>query len=401
MVKQAIILCGGKGSRLGNLVAHVPKPMLEFLGRPYLMHLIRQIARMPIDEIILLAGYHGEQIFEKFDGSVINGVSIKVVVESSTRGTLGALINSFDHLHENFLVLNGDTHLNIDFMGLSKFWISNNGSAQACMVTGQVDENRRYGAVKFSGLHITAFSRPSECYGRAYINLGVYIIKKQSLRPWLSIKSELSLERDFFPTLVDERKLLRWDVKDHQFFDFGIPEDYNLFLSFMENNEKIPALFLDRDNTINYDAGYTYKLDDFRICNGVQSYIKKFSRQGYKVFIVSNQSGIGRGYYSEEDVWCFHRKIKSYLADFDIFLDDFYFCPHFVGSDNGKYNFDCGCRKPGIELFRRIEENWCVDIKNSVFIGDSITDELAAKNLGIRFLMCDCKNGNFSLVSCE
>ena len=64
MVKQAIILCGGKGSRLGNLVAHVPKPMLEFLGRPYLMHLIRQIARMPIDEIILLAGYHGEQIFE-------------------------------------------------------------------------------------------------------------------------------------------------------------------------------------------------------------------------------------------------------------------------------------------------------------------------------------------------
>lgn len=398
MLRQAVILCGGKGTRLGSLVSQVPKPMLEFSGEPYLAHLIRTVARFPIEEIILLAGFKGDQIFSEFDGKVVNGTRLKVIVEIDARGTLGALINSYDHLDDCFIVLNGDTHLNINYYDLWKFWLKNEFVADACMVTGKVDAGDRYGVVEVDGKHVKAFNGVVSCEGSKTINLGVYIIVKSSLKKWVHTDKVLSLEHHYFTSIVDNGRLLNWTVRDHQFFDFGTPDDYDLFSKFQENYSSVPALFLDRDNTINYDLGYTHDVEDCQICDGVTKFIKKFSRKNYKIFIVSNQSGVGRGYYEEEDVWRFHRHLKKYLATENIFIDDFVFCPHFLGSTNPLYDKDCTCRKPRTGLLEHLEKKWKINKNSSVFVGDSLSDREAAEKFGIEFIPCNCENAKFSIL---
>ena len=143
-----------------------------------------------------------------------------------------------------------------------------------------------------------------------------------------------------------------------------------------EKNNK--ALFLDRDGVVNIDHGYIHQPEKFEFIKGVFEACKQFQQAGYKIIVVTNQSGIGRGYYSEQD---FH-KLTAWMVDQfkknQVDILDVYFCPHHPEKANPPYKQDCACRKPQPGMLLQGLAEHSLDPKTSIMVGDKGSDMKAA-----------------------
>ncbi len=147
------------------------------------------------------------------------------------------------------------------------------------------------------------------------------------------------------------------------------------------------VVFLDRDGTINIEKNYLYRKEDFEFIPGAVEAIKLIKEKGFKVVVVSNQAGVARGYYSEEDVNVLHRYINECLKKEGTIIDAFYFCPHHPVHGKGKYLCECTCRKPNTGMFEKAAEKFDIDIENSWMIGDNTGDIKAGINFGIKTIL--------------
>ena len=143
-----------------------------------------------------------------------------------------------------------------------------------------------------------------------------------------------------------------------------------------------PGAFLDRDGTINMDAGYVAKPEDLEFTPGAVEAILTLNSHGYKVAVVTNQSGIARGFHTEADVHAFHTEMSRQLADSGAHIDRYYHCPHHTEGTVPPYNIECDCRKPGDAMYRRAIADLAIDPLKSIAIGDKVTDLIPAMVLG-------------------
>ncbi len=144
-----------------------------------------------------------------------------------------------------------------------------------------------------------------------------------------------------------------------------------------------PAAFLDRDGVINKDIGYLYKIDEFEWILGAREAIKYLNSKNYYVFIITNQSGIAKGYYSEKDVIALHEYINNELKTINAHIDDFFFSPYHP--DNSKEYLNLShLRKPETGMLDLAVNKWPIDKSNSFLIGDEATDMECAKRFSIR-----------------
>src|SRR3989344_2891245 len=134
------------------------------------------------------------------------------------------------------------------------------------------------------------------------------------------------------------------------------------------------AVFLDRDGTINIDTGYTYKVEDLRLEQKAIQGLKIMQNLGYLLVIVTGQSGIGRGFYTEQDYQRFMEKLSSMLEENGIKIVRDYFCPHHPTEGIGKYKLDCQCRKPKPRLLEKAAKELKIDLSESWVIGDKTDD---------------------------
>ena len=155
---------------------------------------------------------------------------------------------------------------------------------------------------------------------------------------------------------------------------------------------KRPAVFFDRDGVINEDKGYTYKHEDWEWVDGAIQAIKHCNDAGYLVFVVTNQSGVGRGFYTEEDVHSIHDHMKKTLQQHGAHIDDIRYCPHHIDAIDDKYKIDCDWRKPASGMLEDLLSSWPVEMSQSVLVGDKLTDLEAAMQVGIKGLLF--KGGN-------
>lgn len=158
---------------------------------------------------------------------------------------------------------------------------------------------------------------------------------------------------------------------------------------------EIKVAFLDRDGVINsskINNGYVGYIKDFRWIPGSKKTIKYLKNLGYKIVIVTNQSGVARGYFSAKDVEILHKYVQSELRKIGTKVDKFFYCPFHKDGIIKRYKKKSKLRKPDIGMFLKVKKIWNIDKKNSFMIGDQITDMQFAKKAGIKGYFFDQDN---------
>jgi D-glycero-D-manno-heptose 1,7-bisphosphate phosphatase len=147
------------------------------------------------------------------------------------------------------------------------------------------------------------------------------------------------------------------------------------------------AVFLDRDGTINVEKNYLHRIEDFEFIPGAPEAIRRLRSAGYLVFVVTNQSGIARGYFSQKDVDCLHERIQQELMSCGTRIDAFYVCPHHPATGAKELRVACDCRKGSPGMLLRAAEEYDIDLKNSFMIGDKLADIEAGQRAGCQTIL--------------
>lgn len=218
--RQAVILVGGKGTRLGALTASTPKPLLPVAGRPFLLHLLDRLAGAGFRDIHLLTGYLAEQFQPIVEQGPVMGLSVTCHAESSPVGTGGAVRQAAPFLAPQFLLLNGDSLFDID---LGQLTVPLPAGSLGRVALRSVARTDRYGVVRLDGDQITDFAATGDPDQPGLINAGLYWLDRQAaagIPPGV-----VSLEADVLTVLARQGRLCGL-AGDGYFIDIGVPADY-------------------------------------------------------------------------------------------------------------------------------------------------------------------------------
>ena len=373
-IKQAVILVGGRGTRLGALTQHTPKPLLPVCDRPFLAWLLDEVARHGFSSVLLVAGHLGRQIAEQFDGRRIRKTEIEVVVEDRPSGTAGALRFAEPHLDEVFLLMNGDTFFDINLLDLA----SSFGDSLAHVALRRTSPGRRYGRVRLDGDRVLAFDPPGP--GTGPINGGIYVVRRALVE--LIGNGCVSLENDVFPLLAHRRQLTGRLYKSF-FIDIGVPGDFEHAQTAVPQRVRRPAVFLDRDGVLNRDIGYPHLPDHIEWTPRASRAVKLLNDRGYFVFVVTNQAGVAHGRYGEDAVAALHAWMADELARAGAHVDAFSHCPFHPDARVQAYRMVSAHRKPQPGMILDILADWPVDTGGSFLVGDRESDVAAARAAGL------------------
>jgi D,D-heptose 1,7-bisphosphate phosphatase len=379
---QAIILAGGFGTRLQTIVKNTPKPMAPIDNRPFLFYLLSYLKKCGFKEVILSVGYLKEQIKESF-GNEFFGLNIKYAFENEPLGTGGAIINSLEYVKTNepLFVLNGDTFLELDYKKLIAH--HNKRKSDFTIALNQMNDCSRYGMVKIDKHDvIVEFEEKSPQKQKGLINGGIYVINPKIFSNY-NLEKRFSFETDFLTKFTRELKINAYKNECY-FIDIGIPEDYHRAQKEIPAIVKNKALFLDRDGVINIDYGYVHKKEDFHFINGIFELCQKAQNDGYLIIIVTNQSGIAKGYYTEEQFLELTKWMEDKFKQKDIFITKTYYCPYHTNARIAQYKKDSQDRKPNPGMLLKAIKEFNIDPRESILIGDKESDVLAAKNAQIK-----------------
>jgi D,D-heptose 1,7-bisphosphate phosphatase len=378
-IRQAVILVGGKGTRLGDLTHDLPKPLMDIDGRPFLDYLLEMVARHGYSDIILLAGHLGGVIKQMYQGRRIRNAMVRVFCEETPLGTAGALVSARHALDDDFLMMNGDALFDVNLRALE---VSARGSGMpATIALKSVDDVSRYGSVEERGGRVVSFAeKNSDRRGPGKINGGIYVLKREIA---FSIEQlPCSMETDVFSRLVETGKIYGWNSEGY-FIDIGVPEALERGRQELPLLRRRPAAFLDRDGVINFDKGYTFRPEDLQFLPGAADAIRHLNDAGYLVIVVTNQAGVARGYYTLDDAHRFNTEIQRRMAAEGAHIDQFYVAPYHPEGVVTEYAIDHADRKPNPGMLIRGFMEWPIEMDRSFLIGDKQSDVEAASRAGI------------------
>ncbi len=380
-IRQAALLVGGRGTRLGALTEAMPKPLAPVAGRPFLDWQIEEVARHGFGRITLLAGYKAEQIVERYAGRTIRGAQIEVLVEPELLGTAGCLKLFREHFDERFLLLNGDTLFSINLLDLHLHASDAQGrQALATLALRRTAPGGRYGTVDLAADgRVTGFLERSPDRSGP-INGGIYVLDRRVV-DWIG-DGPVSLEAAVFPKLA-EAGLLRGALYDAEFIDIGIPEDLERAQTLIPSMQQRPASFVDRDGVLIVDDGYPHDPAKVSWIPGAAAAVKRLNDAGRYVFVVTNQAGVGRGYYPEAQVGVLHAWMAEQLARHGAHVDAWAYCPHHPEAALPQYRMACECRKPRPGMLLHLLAEWPVAREASWLIGDKESDLAAGRAAGL------------------
>lgn len=380
---EAIILAGGLGTRLRSVVSEVPKCMAPVAGKPFLWYLLTYLARYPeVGRVVLSVGYLREVIFD-WVRSVAGQFPFPIdyAVEEVPLGTGGGIRLALSKcMSDDVLVLNGDTMFDVDLRRLFESHVQH-PDAVVTLSLRQMQQFDRYGRVSMDAFQvITCFHEKQYCED-GLINGGVYLIRRSRL-DLSALPERFSFEKEVFEPHVQLRDLYGY-VSDGFFIDIGIPEDYQRAqFEFLARYCSYDTLLLDRDGTINVrrpnDYVKTWQEFQFR-----PEFLRWASLLGHtfrRVFIVTNQRGIGRGVMTEEALHDIHgRMCKILSTDYGLHVDDIFYA---TGVDDTDPR-----RKPQTGMWQALLEAYPdVQAERTVMIGDGDVDEAFARNCHLAFV---------------
>lgn len=380
MAEQCVILLGGLGTRLGALTADTPKPLLKVGDVPFVEVLIAEARRRGFRKFLLLAGHRAEVVRRYVDDTDVPGrfdATVEIAVESTPLGTGGALVNALPLLDQDFLLVNGDTWF--DFNWLDLVATSQQNGAAFGMGLRRVSRPDRYETIVLDGTRVASVRPRAAGLDEALINGGVYYVRRDAIA---GLAMPSSLEADLLPRLVAEGRVTGV-AYDGFFIDIGIPETFADAQTSVPARRQRPAVFLDRDGVLNVDTGYVHTASGFTWIDGAKEAVKLFNDRGYYVFVVTNQAGVARGYYEEGAIHVLHAYIQGELRAVGAGLDDWRYCPFHPEATVERYRGAHAWRKPEPGMILDLMAHWPVDRARSFLIGDKMSDIEAAEAAGI------------------
>lgn len=391
---KAVILAGGKGTRMGALTRDIPKPMIPLNGKPLLEYQIEWCRREGIAEVYLIINHLGASIEAHFgDGSPWN-IAIKYYREAKPLGTTGGVKELEEELQEDFLVLYGDVLFDVDLPRLVAFHKAKQSEGTLVVHPNdhpydsdlvETDAEQRIIAV-----HPKPHTKNFKYHNR--VNAALYLFTP-AIFEHLPKGQKRDFGRDIFPKVYQELKLYAYNTPEY-LKDMGTPDrlqkvEAQLSSGYVQRRslkERQMALFLDRDGVLNYDTDLISNPEEFDLYPGTIEAIRQINQSEYLAVVATNQSVVARNRTTIEGLGEIHKKMETMLGNEGAYLDAIHFCPHhphkgYLG-ENPKYKIDCHCRKPKPGMLTDAAENFNIDLSASYMIGDSERDIMAGKNAG-------------------
>jgi len=400
-MRQLIILAGGKGTRLKDRLGDLPKPLIPIAGKPLLEHQVELAKKHGFTDIIIFVCYRPDLIERALGDGSRWGVRIRYEVEKEPLGTAGAVLAGYDLLAETFVVLYGDTMVNVD---LGRIWNAHTESkADATLLLHPNDHPLDSDLVEVNAEGwVKAFHNrphPQNRYFQNLVNAALYVINKQSLAPWRQNIQPGDFGKDLFPAMLRNGAKLRGYNSPEFIKDVGTPERLDRVSAefaagiVQRSSLDVPqrAVFLDRDGTLNREADGVRSRDDLELLPRVAEAIHRLNHRGWRAVVVTNQPVIAKGFCTEEDLQNIHNKLETLLGHEHAFVDRIYYCPHhpekgFAG-ERAELKIDCECRKPKPGMVLQAARDLNIDLAQSCLIGDTTTDVQTACNAGVKSIL--------------
>lgn len=401
---KAVILAGGKGTRISPIADDIPKGMIKINNKPILEYEIECLKKQGIREIILTVGHLGGDIIDYFrDGSGISPVTkkpfdvkIEYYYENRPLGSAGALFKIKDKLTEDFLLINGDLIFDVDLQKFISFHKDHGG----IVTLFTHPNNHPYDSaliVADKNAAVQKWISKSDnraCYYRNRVNAGIHILSPQIFNMNINF-FKIDLDQHILKPLADSGKMFCYDSPEYV-KDMGTPDrfisvsnDLSSGLVHRKNlNNKQKAIFLDRDGTINKYEKFLIDINKFELIDGVSQAIKKINTLGYLVIVVTNQPVIARGELDIEELEEIHNKMETLLGDEGAYIDRIYYCPHHPDGgyegERKELKKNCWCRKPKPGLLLEAAQDFNIDLSQSWMVGDSLRDIEAGRRAGCK-----------------
>jgi D,D-heptose 1,7-bisphosphate phosphatase len=376
---DAVILVGGRGTRLGKITKKTPKPLIRIENKRFLDILLARIIHYNFKNIYLLCSYKKNIFFKLYHNKIIHNSKIICIDEGSQMDTGGALYKIKNIIKNNFFLLNGDSFFDIDYKLLPKLLCKNSIGSIAIANNRSYKLNNKINNINISKSNFLFFSKSKT----KFMNGGIYFFKKKIFK--YIFKKKISLENEILPTLIEKKQIKGFFFKT-KFIDIGIKKNLN-FLKKNPNFLKQKAFFLDRDGVINklIKNDYVKNIKEFNFLPGVFKSINFLNKHNYRVIIITNQSCIGKLIISEKKLNLIHNFMIKKIIKKNGIIDDIFYSSYFKYSKLKKYRLNYFDRKPNPGLLIKAIKKWNIDINKSFFVGDSKTDLLAAKKINLKF----------------
>lgn len=377
---DVVILVGGKGSRLGNITKNTPKPLIKINNKSFLDFLLLKLISYNFKNIYLLCSFKKEKFFKKYHKRKIHNSKIFCIDEGPPKDTGGSLYKVKKKIKNDFFLLNGDSYFDINLNLLSFFSRKKVVGTIALTNNFNYKKNKKINNLSLNRYNYLKFSKTKT----KFMNGGIYHFNKE-IFDYISNK-RMSLENDILKKLIYKNKI-KGIYFNSSFIDIGSVDKLN-FLKKNPNFLAQKTVFLDRDGVINKlnPYGYIEKFNQFKFLPGVIKAINYLNKNNYRVIIITNQACVGKSLISEKKLNQIHIKMreKLYLKN-KSFIDDIYYSPFFKFSTKKEYRKNSFDRKPNPGMLLKAIKKWNVNINDSFFIGDSVSDFNAAKKIKIKF----------------
>ena len=408
---QAVVVCGGLGTRLASRLGDLPKALAPVADGPLLGHLLADLAAAGVSEVLLLAGVGGERLRDAARVLAPAGLAVHTEIESRPRGTAGALHPVAPRLREQFLFVLGDLFTALDWARLSAAGEANGGLGTLLVHRSSHPEDSDLLALDDGDRICGWVGRGPDGRSTAAVptaaltNAGVAVLHRRLLE-YIPLDRPADLFGEIIPRRVDARAALFGYRSSEYVKDLGTPArlaavDADVRAGRAQHRAEL--VLLDRDGVLNAEVGPLTHPDQLGLLPGVAEAVARLNRAAIHTAVVTNQAVVARGLCSAETVVAIHQRLADLLAAEGAQLDGVFFCPHHPETHHGQgdpaLRGPCRCRKPSVGLVETALDRLSVPAGRAVVVGDATVDLQLAANAGLPAIALDtglaCRDGQY------
>lgn len=391
----AVIMAGGRGTRIASVDSTVPKPMLPVCGKPVIQMLVESLSTQGFKDIWIVTGFMGEVIEKHLGSGEDFGCNISYFRETEPLGSAGALYYMADELEEDILLLNGDIVMDMDFNRMAEHYRQCGGDACVLVHPNEHPYDSTRLSFDRSGRILSWQQKGADDHSyKNRVNSGVHMLKRKVIREFLD-GSKKDLDADVLRPLVEQGRVFAYESTEY-IKDMGTPERYEAVRNDVISgrparrnlSNKQRAVFLDRDGTLNVYKGFITKPEEIELEEGAAEAVRIINQSDMLAIVVTNQPVIARGDCTFEEVDRINGRLEALLGEKGAYIDDLFYCPHhpdkgFEG-EVAELKIKCSCHKPEPGMLLEAAEKYNIDLENSYMVGDAAVDAKAGHAAGCK-----------------